>query len=236
MLCSCRTSHSLAESDEGANLDDPATAADYFSSRRLHPAGRDGTPSSSRAGTSSSSRAGTSSSSRADTASSSRADTASGSRAGTSNSNSSPRRASPDKNFRREVSRRRHLSSSCSPSRAGTGNSTSSPRRTGSGTTSSSSPRRAGAGSSSSPRRAGTGVEPGAGSSPTRAGPLLGTVGEPSRLGALYKIPKKRPQGERTATFEQCCGSSGVFIPDPIFFHPGSKFFSSLVPDLHQSI
>jgi hypothetical protein len=219
MLCSCRTSHSLAESDESADLDDPATAADYFSSRLPHPAGRDGTPSSSRAGTSISSRAGTSSSSRADT----------------SNSSSSPRRASPDKNFRREVSRRRHLSSSCSPSRVGTGNSTSSPRRTGTGTTSSSSPRRAGAGSSSSPRRAGTGVEPGAGSSPTRAGPLLGTVGEPSRLGALYKIPKKRPQGERTATFEQCCGS-GMFIPDPIFFHPGSKFFPSLIPDLHQRI
>jgi hypothetical protein len=220
MLCFCRTSHSLVESDEGADLDDPATAADYFSSRRLHPAGRDGTPSSSRAGTSSSSRAGTSSSSRADTASSSRA--------GPSNSSSSPRRASPDKNFRREVGRRRHLSSSCSPSRAGTGStSSSSPRRTGTGSTSSSSPRRAGAGSSSSPRRAGTGVDPGAGSSPTRAGPLLGTVGEPSRLGALYKIPKKRPQGERTATFEQVadpgCLSRIIFsITDLNFFHPGS--------------
>ncbi len=186
MLCSCRTSHSLAESDEGADLDDPATAADYFSSsRRLHPAGSDGTPSSSRAGMSCSSRS----------------DTASSSRSGTLNSSCSPRRASPDKNFRREVSRRRHLSSSCSPSHAGAGNSSSSPRRAGTGSTSSSSPRRAGSGSSSSPRCAGTGVEPGtAGSSPTRAGPLLGTLGEPSRLGALYKIPKKRPQGERTLT------------------------------------
>jgi hypothetical protein len=194
MLRSCRTSHSLAESDEGVDLDDPATASDYFSSRRPHPASRDGTSTSSRADTSSSSRAGTSSSSRADTASSSRA--------GMSNSScSSPRRASPDKNFRREVNRRRPLSSSCSPSRAGAGNSSSSPRRAGAGSTSNSSPRLAGAGSSSSPRRAGTGVEPGAGSSPTRAGPLLGTVGEPSRLGALYKIPKKRPQGERTSTF-----------------------------------
>jgi hypothetical protein len=31
----------------------------------------------------------------------------------------------------------------------------------------------------------------------------------------------------------QCCGS-GMFIPDPTFFHPGSELFPSRIPDPHQ--
>ncbi len=36
----------------------------------------------------------------------------------------------------------------------------------------------------------------------------------------------------RNIIFLQCCGS-GIFIPDPIFFHPGSRseFFPSRIPD-----
>jgi len=36
---------------------------------------------------------------------------------------------------------------------------------------------------------------------------------------------------------EQCCGS-GMFIPDPNFFHPdpGSEFYPSRIPDTHQRI
>jgi hypothetical protein len=34
---------------------------------------------------------------------------------------------------------------------------------------------------------------------------------------------------------QQCCGS-GMFIPDPHFFHPGSELFPSHNPDTHQSI
>jgi hypothetical protein len=33
----------------------------------------------------------------------------------------------------------------------------------------------------------------------------------------------------------QCCGL-GMYIPDPNFFHPGSEFFPSRIPDLHQRI
>jgi hypothetical protein len=36
-------------------------------------------------------------------------------------------------------------------------------------------------------------------------------------------------------SYRQCCGS-GMFIPDPTFFHPGSELSPSQIPDPHQSI
>jgi hypothetical protein len=35
--------------------------------------------------------------------------------------------------------------------------------------------------------------------------------------------------------YSQCC-ESGMFVPDPTFFHPGFKFFPSRIPDPHQRI
>jgi hypothetical protein len=32
------------------------------------------------------------------------------------------------------------------------------------------------------------------------------------------------------------CGGSGMFIPDPTFFHPGSELSPSRIPDPHQRI
>ncbi len=39
-------------------------------------------------------------------------------------------------------------------------------------------------------------------------------------------VTKKFPTDPEHSAVDQCCGS-GMFIPDPNFFHPGSEFFPS---------
>jgi hypothetical protein len=60
----------------------------------------------------------------------------------------------------------------------------------------------------------------------TRGGADLRTVLPP---GAIHALPLS------TYIIHQCCGS-GMFIPDPTFFHPGSRILTFSIPDPHQRI
>jgi hypothetical protein len=71
----------------------------------------------------------------------------------------------------------------------------------------------------------------------------VGTGGH-NNIMKLYRdlLSRKGGQGKKHVGvwckkdgWDQCCGS-GMFIPDPKFFHPGSEFFPFRIPDPHQRI
>jgi hypothetical protein len=50
-----------------------------------------------------------------------------------------------------------------------------------------------------------------------------------------FHLLEFRVSGSIISSLAQCCGS-GLFIPDPTFFYPGSELSPSRIPDPHQRI